>query len=59
MTIQNYLEAQKIIKDAGGGDFEGPKPESLVAKAEGALELHFPPVILLNGTHEAVNFVYD
>ena len=42
MSIQKYLEARELIDSAGGGDFEGAKPESLVAKAEAALELTFP-----------------
>jgi hypothetical protein len=43
MSIQKYLEARELIGGAGGGDFEGAKPESLVAKAESALGLTFPP----------------
>jgi antitoxin YobK len=43
MSIQKYLQARELIEDAGGGDFEGAKPESLVLKAETALGLTFPP----------------
>jgi len=43
MSIEKYLQARLLIEDAGGGDFEGAKPETLVAKAEGALGLTFPP----------------
>ena len=43
MSIQKYLEARELIGSTGGGDFEGAKPESLVAKAETALGLTFPP----------------
>jgi antitoxin YobK len=43
MSIDKYQQAQQLIEDAGGGDFEGAKPESLVAKAEAALGLTFPP----------------
>jgi hypothetical protein len=43
MSVQSYKEARKLIEAAGGGDFEGNKPESLVARAEFALGLAFPP----------------
>jgi len=43
MSIQNYEEAVELIDKAGGGDFEGVKPESLVSKAETALGIKFPP----------------
>src|SRR6267142_5164264 len=43
MSVQSYENAVELIKSAGGGDFEGPKPESLVEKAEKALSLSFPP----------------
>ena len=43
MSIQKYKEAREIIELSGGGDFEGAKPESLVIKAERALNLTFPP----------------
>ena len=43
MSSQDYEKARDLIEDAGGGDFEGSKPESLVAKAESALGLKFPP----------------
>jgi antitoxin YobK len=42
MSIEKYEEALKLIEQAGGGDFEGSKQESLVAKAEAALGLAFP-----------------
>ncbi|MEK6703572.1 MAG: SMI1/KNR4 family protein [Planctomycetota bacterium] len=43
MSIENYQRARQLIENAGSGFFEGPKPESLVAKAEKALGLLFPP----------------
>ena len=43
MSIEKYQQARQLIEDAGGGDFEGAKPESLVAMAETALGLTFPP----------------
>src|SRR5437762_6151665 len=43
MSIQKYEQARELIEGAGGGDFEGVKPEVLVAKAEDALGLTFPP----------------
>jgi hypothetical protein len=43
MSIEKYKKALEIIERAGGGDFEGAKPESLVAKAERALAVSFPP----------------
>lgn len=43
MSIQKYQQARKLIESAGGGDFEGAKPEPLVANAEAALGLAFPP----------------
>jgi hypothetical protein len=43
MSIQKYEQARELIKGAGGGDFEGAKPEVLMAKAEAALGLRFPP----------------
>jgi len=43
MSIEKYEQARQLIEDAGGGDFEGAKPETLVARAEAALGLTFPP----------------
>lgn len=43
MSVENYEAALKIIKSMGIGDFEGPKPESLIRKAEAALGVTFPP----------------
>ncbi|HTS82715.1 MAG TPA: SMI1/KNR4 family protein [Myxococcaceae bacterium] len=43
MTVEKYRRARELITKAGGGDFAGPKPESLVARAEEALGLRFPP----------------
>jgi hypothetical protein len=43
MSMQQYEKAIKMIEKAGGGDFEGAKPEALVAQAEAALDLKFPP----------------
>jgi hypothetical protein len=37
MSIEKYRRARELIAKAGGGDFAGPKPESLVASAEAAL----------------------
>jgi hypothetical protein len=42
MSMQNYEKAIELIDQAGGGDFEGAKPESLVSKAEAALGIKFP-----------------
>lgn len=41
--MQNYQKARELIEEAGGGDFEGAKPEALVSKAEAALGVKFPP----------------
>jgi len=38
-----YRRARERIASAGGGDFAGPKPESLLASAEAALGFRFPP----------------
>jgi antitoxin YobK len=43
MGMEKYRRARELIAKAGGGDFAGPKPESLVARAEAALGLRFPP----------------
>jgi antitoxin YobK len=43
MSIEKYEQARRLIEDVGGGDFEGVKPETLVAKAEAALGVSFPP----------------
>jgi hypothetical protein len=43
MSIEKYREAWQLIEGAGGGDFEGEKAETLVAMAETALGLSFPP----------------
>lgn len=43
MSLERYRKARELIASAGVGDFEGPKPESLVARAEAALGLRFPP----------------
>ena len=43
MSMRIYEKAVEMIEEAGGGDFEGAKPESLVAKAEAALGVKFPP----------------
>lgn len=42
MSLLNYKMAKSLIEEAGG-DFEGPKSESLIAAAEQALEVKFPP----------------
>ncbi len=43
MGVEQYRRARALIEGAGGGDFEGPKPEALVARAEAALGVTFPP----------------
>jgi len=43
MSIERYQQARQFIEDAGGGDFEGAKAETLVTRAETALGLTFPP----------------
>lgn len=43
MSLEKYRRARDLIAKAGGGDFAGAKPESLVARAEAALGLRFPP----------------
>jgi hypothetical protein len=43
MSIEKYKIAHELIKEAGGGNFNGPKLEPLVAMAETALALRFPP----------------
>jgi hypothetical protein len=43
MSIRKFEMARGLISAAGGGDFDGPKPNSLVAEAETALGLSFPP----------------
>jgi len=43
MSLPKYRRARELIATAGAGDFEGPKPESLVARAEAALGVTFPP----------------
>jgi hypothetical protein len=43
MSLEKVRRAQELIARAGGGEFEGPKPASLVAKAEAELGLVFPP----------------
>src|SRR5262245_4980012 len=42
MGMEKYGRARELMAKAGG-DFAGPKPESLVARAEAALGLRFPP----------------
>jgi len=43
MSIEKFRRARELITNAGGGEFEGPKPESLVARAEAVLGLAFSP----------------
>lgn len=43
MSLEKYRRAGELIAKAGGGDFVGPRPEALVARAEAALGLRFPP----------------
>ncbi len=43
MSIKHYELAKQLIENDGSGDFEGAKPETLVAKAEAALGQTFPP----------------
>lgn len=42
MSIEKYQQAIQLLKEAGDGDFVGPRPETLLAKAEAALGLTFP-----------------
>src|SRR5688500_10820574 len=43
MSIEMYRLAPDLIQTAGGGAVVGAQPESLVAKAEAALDVAFPP----------------
>lgn len=43
MSVQKYQQARELIESLGSGSFEGSKSESLVAQAEAALGLVFPP----------------
>jgi len=43
MTMEHYERAVELIEESGDGDFEGPKPDDLIAKAEAALGVTFPP----------------
>jgi hypothetical protein len=43
MSLERYRRARELIAKGGGGDFVVPTPESLVARAEAALGLRFPP----------------
>ena len=38
-AMLGYEKARKLILDSKSADFDGAKPETLVAKAESALEL--------------------
>lgn len=42
MSLEDFKTARELLKELGG-DFEGPKPEKLVVKAEETLGLEFPP----------------
>jgi hypothetical protein len=42
VSLRDYQIAKSLIEEAGG-DFDGPKSEDLIAAAEQALELGFPP----------------
>ena len=42
MSLRNYQIAKSLI-EAAHGDFEEAKPETLIAAAERALEIKFPP----------------
>lgn len=42
MSVADYRAATELIERDGGGDFVGPRPDVLVADAEGALGLPFP-----------------
>lgn len=42
MSLGKYRIAQSLILEAGG-DFEGPKPEGLIAASEQALGVKYPP----------------
>jgi SUKH superfamily protein len=43
MSIEDYRKARALIENNGGGCFSGEKPETLIAQAEAALGLQFPP----------------
>ncbi len=43
MSMNDLVQALEIITKAEGADFEGPKPEELVRRAEEALGVCFPP----------------
>ncbi len=43
MSMRSYERGKELLEELGGGDFEGAKPEALVAKAEAALGVVFPP----------------
>ena len=43
MSIQDVQTALALIADHGGGNFAGPRDEVLIARAEAALGLRFPP----------------
>lgn len=42
MSLHDY-QAAKLLIEKAGGDFDGPKPETLIGAAEQALELKFAP----------------
>ncbi|HUM12480.1 MAG TPA: SMI1/KNR4 family protein [Myxococcaceae bacterium] len=43
MTIEKFRKARTRMAEAGGGEFEGPRPEALVTRAEAVLGVVFPP----------------
>jgi hypothetical protein len=43
MSMADLEKALSLIASQPDADFEGPKPESLIAKAEQALSFSFPP----------------
>lgn len=49
MSLHLSEEARRLIEDAGGGHFVGPRPETLIVAAEAALGVRFPPSYRLHG----------
>src|SRR5262249_29464172 len=43
MSLEKYRRALELITKAGGGGFVGARPAAMVARAEAALGLRFPP----------------
>jgi hypothetical protein len=43
MSVEDYRQARDILEKNGAGEFLGPRSEELVARAEAALGVLFPP----------------